>query len=74
MSAADRVAARLYGTILATTDDLPDDLAVGVEAALAALPAEEVVDWLVERGALHESPISDPRRPIYLFEPTPGGG
>ena len=52
MSAADRVAARLYGTILATTDDLPDDLAVGVEAALAALPVEEVVAWLVERHSL----------------------
>ena len=52
MSAADRVAARLYGTILATTDDLPDDLAAGVEAALDALPVEELVEWLVERQGL----------------------
>ena len=75
-AARDRVAARLYGTILATTDDLPDDLAAGVEAALAALPVAEVVDWLVESGSLRPLPdlcvYGDQLRPVYVVEP--GGG
>lgn len=73
MSAADRVAARPYGAILAATDDLPDDLALGVEAALDALPPEEVIAWLVERGALYRGPLSDRRRPLYPADPPDGG-
>ena len=55
-AARDRVAARVVGSILAATDDLPDDLAAGVEAALAALPVAELVDWLIERGSLRPVP------------------